>query len=155
MCRAACCAVSSAYCVNLINRVFIKCDILYKLLGYEPNVLLYYKMENPVLDIFSEALEDTSIDSVEYHPYSPNDVGVPGTSKTRFEIQHKDQDSFINYARSYLEVKCKIVGANGAALGGNELVALQNNGYSLFERAQLLWTKETLGRCRVRLRAKC
>jgi hypothetical protein len=95
-------------------------------------------MENPVLDIFSEALEDTSIDSVEYHPYSPNDVGVPGITKNRFEIQHKDQDSYINYARSYLEVKCKIVGANGADLNGNELLALQNNGYSLFERGQLL-----------------
>mgnify|MGYP001569304549 CR=1 FL=1 len=95
-------------------------------------------MENPVLDIFSEALEDTSIDSVEYHPYSSNDVGVPGTTKTRFEIQHKDQDSFINYARSYLEVKCKIVKADGTNFTGSELIALQNNGYSLFERAQLL-----------------
>ena len=95
-------------------------------------------MENPVLDLFSEPLEDLSIDSVEYHPYQPNDVGVPATNKSRFEITHKDQDSFILYSRSYLQINCKIVKADGTDIAGGDAVALQNNGWSIFERAQLL-----------------
>lgn len=92
---------------------------------------------NPQLQIFQEPLEDRSIQGYDYHNYSP-DTEVPGQNQGRYEIQIKDLDSYINFSRSYLQVSCRLVDANGNAIGANKDCALVNNGWSLFETGRVL-----------------
>ena len=67
---------------------------------------------NSQLRVFEEALEDNSIQEMVYRPVLPNDTSTPATTKTRFEIIHKDVDQYINFSRSYLQIRAKLVQIN-------------------------------------------
>jgi hypothetical protein len=99
----------------------------------------YYIMSlvNPQLQVFSEPLEDASIEGYDYHNYAP-DTEVPGVGQSRWDIQIKDLDSYINFSRSYLQVSVRLVTAAGAAIAAAKDCALVNNGLSLFETARIL-----------------
>jgi len=90
---------------------------------------------NPSLDFFSEPLSDESIENKEYQVYNPNDIGVPGTTKTRFEIIVNPQDVFQNFSDARLEVQLKLQKADGTAIAGD--TALQSGFWSLWEKAEL------------------
>ena len=100
---------------------------------------------NHQVDLFSEPYEDASIQGVEYIPLNTNDTGVPGVGRQRFQIDTRDLDSYINYARSYLKVNCRIdADANGTALTAAQQAVLQNNGWSLFSKATLQINNTTI-----------
>ena len=91
---------------------------------------------NSQLRVFEEALEDNSIQEMVYRPVLPNDTSTPGLTKSRFEITHKDVDQYINFSRSYLQVRIKIVDNNGTDFNDGRDITLQNG--FIWERCQLL-----------------
>ena len=90
---------------------------------------------NSQLRVFEEPLEDNSIQEMIYRPVLPNDTTVPGLAKTRFEFIHKDVDQYINFSRGYLEIRGKVVDANGADIADGRAITIQNAFF--FERCQL------------------
>ena len=82
-------------------------------------------LKHPMLDVFRSPMEDNSIESMEWVPIEPDSFQA-GTTQQRLELTHKAIDNFVNLHRSYLEIKCKIVDANGANLDGNAECALSN-----------------------------
>ena len=100
---------------------------------------------NPQLQVFSEPLEDLSVESMEFYPFAP-DTENPGTTQTKYDITVKDLDSYINFSRSYLQINCKIVTSAGANIA-NENIALQNSGFSLIERATVLVDNQIVEEC--------
>ena len=90
---------------------------------------------NSQLRVFEEPLEDNSIQEMVYRPILPNDTSVPGLTKTRFEFIHKDVDQYINFSRGYLEIRGKLVDANGANIADGRTITVQNAFF--FERCQL------------------
>ena len=91
---------------------------------------------NSQLRVFEEALEDNSIQEMVYRPVLPNDTSTPATTKTRFEIIHKDVDQYINFSRSYLQIRANLVDANGADFNDGRAITLQSG--FIWERCQLL-----------------
>ncbi len=92
---------------------------------------------HPSLDFFGEPLSDDSIESKEYQVYNPNDLGTPGVSKTRFEINIHPQDVYQNFSEAKIETTVKLVKADGTTAIAAQNIALQNGFWSLWEKAEL------------------
>jgi hypothetical protein len=88
------------------------------------------------LDLFSVPPTQTSIESasfVEYHPLSSLSDGAP----IEFEVGSSGED-YIDFNDSQLFVRCKIVKADGSAIGAAEKVGFVNNALnSLFSQVDV------------------
>ena len=92
---------------------------------------------DPQLQVFSEPVKADSITAVNFHPY-PCDNLQKGVTQSRYSIIIKDTDSWQNISRGFLQVKAKIVKADGTTAIDPENIAFNGSGYNLFEKADLL-----------------
>jgi hypothetical protein len=82
------------------------------------------------LDFFSVPPTQTSLESatfVEYHPISSLSDGAP----TEFEVSSTGEE-YADLNHSQLYIKCKIVKAEGSAIGDTDKVGFVNNALQSF-----------------------
>jgi hypothetical protein len=97
--------------------------------------------------LFSRDEIDTSTVEYEWTEYKElNTSSVVGL--TKYEIETRDKDAFILPHEGYLEVRYKIVKADGVtAIPAHERVALQNNALSLFKNCELMIEDQRIEYC--------
>jgi len=97
----------------------------------------YYNLSDP-------GLRNTSTASFDFVEYRTDDVSLGLTSES-YEINHKDLDSWVLPSDSYLQVQCRVQKtSDGSAFAAADLVALQNNGFNLFDRCDYILDSQTL-----------
>lgn len=97
----------------------------------------FVQVTNPMLQVFSPQEMDNSIIDFEYcQKYNQDGSDIQNIDKPLYEFVVTDRDSWMNLSESFIEARVSIVRAdNGAAItGGN--IALVNNGFNLFKRAE-------------------
>ncbi len=87
---------------------------------------------NPHWDVFTPPLLDRSTTEYEYVEYREKNVNVNGLPQ--YELVNQDLDLFLLPSESFIQVKCIIRDQANAIIPSGD-VALQNSGYSLFDKA--------------------
>ena len=90
------------------------------------------KIVSPYLEIFERPIEDDSIESFEYIEYLPvnsNNMDKSGDHT----IYVKDDNIYLLPHKAYVEVRGKLVKADGSNYAATDAVSLTNNGWSLFQ----------------------
>lgn len=94
---------------------------------------------NPAWDIFSPEAMDLSTVEREYVEYREQNV-TNTKGLTKYEIETRDKDSFIEPHMGFLEVKYRLTTdqAGTTAIPLSDKIALQNHGLSLFKNCEYL-----------------
>jgi hypothetical protein len=91
------------------------------------------KVISPHWNVFSSPIEDDSTTEFEYTEYRETNINVQTLDK--YEFYTRDLDQWLLPHKSYLLVKGKLLKEDGTNFGENDDVALVNNGFSIFRRA--------------------
>ena len=91
------------------------------------------KVESPHWNIFSAPVEDDSTTEFEFTEYRESNINVQTLDK--YEFFTRDLDAWLLPHKSYLLVKGKLLKENGDNFAEADNVALVNNGFSIFRRA--------------------
>lgn len=98
-------------------------------------------IESEFWDIFKTPFVDNSTEQDEYVEYKETNVNV--SDLTKYEFFNKDMDAFLCPAKSFIEVKGKVLKDDNSAYPANTNIALTNNGFSIFKRADYLINDQT------------
>jgi len=91
------------------------------------------KVEAPHWDIFSAPVEDDSTTELEYTEYREANINVQTLDK--YEFYTRDLDQWLLPHKSYILIKGKLVKEDGTSFSESDDIALVNNGFSVFRRA--------------------
>jgi hypothetical protein len=91
------------------------------------------KVESAHWNIFTAPVEDDSTTEFEYTEYRESNINVQSLDK--YEFFTRDLDAWLLPHKSYLIVKGKLLKEDGTNFTEAENVALVNNGFSIFRRA--------------------
>lgn len=97
----------------------------------------FMNVTNPMLQVFSSQEIDNSIIDYEFiQKYNQDGSDIQNVEKPLYEFVVTDRDSWMNLSESFIEARVSIVrNDTGAAItAGN--IALVNNGFNLFKRAE-------------------
>lgn len=95
-------------------------------------------MEQQVTDtpwsVFDRVIyKDESTTQYEYVQYQERNVNVSGLNE--YNLVTQDLDVPLLMSDAFVQVRLSATGANGAALTAGQIVAINNNGYNIFDRA--------------------
>ena len=91
------------------------------------------KVEAPHWNIFSAPVEDDSTTELEYTEYREANINVQTLDK--YEFYTRDLDQWLLPHKSYILIKGKLVKEDGTSFSESDDIALVNNGFSVFRRA--------------------
>lgn len=97
----------------------------------------FIDVTNPMLQVFSPQEKDSSIIDYEYiQRFNQDGSDIQNIEKPLYEFVVTDRDAWMNLSESFIEARVSIVRSDtGAAItAGN--IALVNNGFNLFKRAE-------------------
>jgi len=73
----------------------------------------------------------------EWHEIQPDTLAASNTQATNWRLQLKNLNAYVNPARAYLEISCRMTDNNNVNLAANANASIQNHILSLFGRATL------------------
>src|SRR5688572_5731146 len=96
---------------------------------------------SPYFEVFSSDIMDLSTVEYEYVNYKENNVSnISGLQ--RYDIETRDNDSYILPCDGYLDVEYRLMQSDGATnILAKDKIALQNNALSLFKDAEYMIEK--------------